>query len=134
MNIDLLTRVRDHILEKPRRLTMGAWVQHKTSHTSKYLSDSGKLEKFAPCGTAACIAGWACVLENVDTRWGGLSSDKEGSRLLGLDGLQAAKLFYVSDWPRHYRQAYVKARTMSERARIASRRINAFIREYKRST
>lgn len=135
MNIDLLTRVRDHILERPRRFTMGHWIQRKTEHTRRYVGDDGRLERFAPCGTAACIAGWACVLENdADTRFHNLSSSKRGRELLGLNAGQATELFFVSDWPRHYRQAFLKSRGMAERALIASRRINAFIREYKRST
>lgn len=127
MNVQLLERVRDHILAKPRRLAMGRWVQQRSITGPTYISDNGRPAKYAECGTAACIAGWTCVLtEN------GLNSYNDiGSRatdLLGLTDLQNYRLFYTGSWPERYRKAYYKATNMTERAKVAARRINAFIK------
>lgn len=129
MNVQLLERVRDHILEKPRRLMMGRWVQRQSFTGSTYISDHGRPVKYAECGTAACIAGWTCVL--ADERLNHSSEsyiEQRATDLLGLTDLQHYRLFYTGSWPERYRKAYYKATNMTERAKVAARRINAFIK------
>lgn len=58
--IELLQRVKQHVLEEPRRLNMGTWGR-KASHR---LGDDAP-----PCGTVGCIAGWCVFLSNPEKIW-----------------------------------------------------------------
>ncbi len=51
MNKELLERVAQHIEAEPRRLQMSSWVEASPK---------------SPCGTTACIAGWAVLLTAPD--------------------------------------------------------------------
>lgn len=79
-------------------------------------------EETPPCGTVACIAGWASILcgnapyEAVDA-----------SRLcLSLD--EQHRLFYVTSWPMNFGEGYTNAKTPEERASITADRIDHFIK------
>ena len=65
LNVRLLRRVKKHILEEPRRFVMWSWMLTKSRFGSTYPADGyGHVHqvKFASCGTAACVAGWTCLL------------------------------------------------------------------------
>ena len=47
LNVKLLDRILRHVKKEPRRFNMGQWVDSSVT---------------APCGTAACLAGWAVIL------------------------------------------------------------------------
>lgn len=52
LNIELLKQVRDKIATTPQAYNQETWGQPSAA---------------APCGTAACIAGWACILSGAMT-------------------------------------------------------------------
>lgn len=123
-NLKLLARVRDHILEEPRRYNQGVFGQ-----------ESGE----APCGTRACIAGWAALLGGAAT----LAELAEGTAeirdkaqaLLGLDAGEADILFHGDpacscglNWPTPYARRHAKAKTPRGRARAAADYIDFIIR------
>jgi hypothetical protein len=133
MNVELLQRVKQHILEEPRRLDMDDWA-----HTSNE----------APCGTQACIAGWACVLTGKATlnprgyyTFGDPLSDsyvspsRVGGQALGLTPDEADRLFYAYGaeeeedygWPNEYRLRYERATDAKEKAIATADRIDRFI-------
>lgn len=92
----------------------------------------GRKAKNAPCGTAACIAGWAAHLSgkvSLET----LQKNKDSvqaiaAKQLGLDpkynyyGLDEMDLFTgepEENWPKPYRQRWDNATTTKQRARVA---------------
>jgi hypothetical protein len=51
LNVALARKVKRHILAEPKRLNMSFWM-------GDVIGNIG----VPPCGTQACIAGWACLL------------------------------------------------------------------------
>jgi len=128
MNVELLRKVKRHILDEPRRLVMGSWVLNRASGKTYY--EHGHLVQFPKCGTVACIAGWTSIL-------GGATKVKEidgyppfvAADLLGIeDRGMANRLFHLPRWPSDFRADYAKARGQEERAEVAAKRIDHFIR------
>lgn len=86
LNIELLQKVRDKIATTPEAYNQGTY---------------GCQSSLAPCGTAACIAGWACLLSGrMDTTALYHFSDTEpavihdeAAEALGLDADDAEVLF-----------------------------------------
>lgn len=133
MNIPLLKRVKAAILKHPKQFEMADWfgsVLYFGHDRSGYL----KHHKAGGCGTAACIAGWTChvALENkklVETDAAiGFEAARKATELLELSRNQAACLFYHSAWPRRFAEQHEDAKTLSDRARAAARRIDHFIK------
>jgi hypothetical protein len=128
LNVKLLRKVKKHILEEPRRFFM--WGVHQTGRPNKdtYKADGshGRV-KFPSCGTAACIAGWTCLLggekDNV--------SMSVANQLLGVGGIATASLYNANYWPAPLASQFRTAKTPLQRAKIAAKRINLFIREHK---
>lgn len=97
MRIDILTKVRDHLAERPQRVDMGVWIRD----TRRSLLDDN-------CGTAGCLAGWTCALMDEKV----LYNDYDDAALpFLLDGpaisgdreyYVAQALFHVSNWPDRY--------------------------------
>lgn len=117
--VALLKRIKRHILAKPERFDMQDWGRPNDGET--------------PCGTAACIAGWAVILSSKDpqkfyraakldqkdidkgvddTRPSRLakllhgpnnSAFDKAQKLLGLSDEQAGDLFYQGRWPEQFR-------------------------------
>lgn len=127
MNVALLERVKAHILAEPRRFQMKTWVMHNHGRVY-YEADNGRKTKFAKCGTAACIGGWAYLLSEDDGKhpyYGDIASFAR--EVLGLNHSQAARLFSVYNWPRYYCRRFSRANA-KDRVRIAARRIDRFIK------
>lgn len=125
MNTRLLRKVKRHILEEPKRLDMGTW---------------GESSRRSPCGTVGCIAGWGMVLsqkhperfigeENADALAELLGSWTEdpGASALGITTEQARRLFYVDQWPEHFRKGYGRLAKQKKAERVAER-IEHFIK------
>jgi hypothetical protein len=116
MNVDLLLRVKAHILAEPRRFDMDDWVRKS---------------KAAPCGTVACIAGWAGLLNNpqIEKTYDVTSIDFFQPRHNGLQLTEdeSDRLFYEGEWPEPFCSEYYDAESSSERAAVAVRRIDHFI-------
>lgn len=76
-----------------------------------------------PCGTAACIAGWANLLT------GGMEEGDHfrAADVLGLDREMAWNVFGADSWPDHFWTQFRKARYPKVRAKIAAARIEHLI-------
>jgi hypothetical protein len=128
MNVKLLRKVKKHILEEPRRLAMGYFVQRKDGLTQTVFESEardGDEYPFAKCGTAACIAGWTVLLTDQTQEW---QIEQNAIRLLEIDGREAQRLFYVHSWPEKLRNKYHNLKTPAARANVAARRIDHFIK------
>lgn len=95
MNIELMKRVRDQITQRPETHDQNHWGRR------------------TECGTTHCVAGWACVLSNVELDWDtytddndtgfsygtsdGISIDKVARSLLRLNNDQADQLFWADN-------------------------------------
>jgi hypothetical protein len=135
----LLRKVAAHILAEPKRLVMEDWIRRDFSDGSSK----------PPCGTAACIAGWALEL----TRKPGQRRPRPdhhsalGSELLGMmdpetyekatdysyefDDLKARtseRLFITDSWPEPYRTKYDAADNQAIKAKVVAQRIEHFIK------
>lgn len=76
LNIDLLKKVRDKIATTPGAYNQETWAKPSAS---------------APCGTAACIAGWACIISGaIDVKQ--LYSLAEGRQWVAIEGAAQAQL------------------------------------------
>jgi len=95
MNVELLRRITTHILEDPRRCIMASYYVRKDENVPSF-----KSYDFPPCGTAACIAGWAVLLFGGDPN---LSQVREQARRnLGLTVDEGETLFEVAAWPERF--------------------------------
>lgn len=137
INVKLLRRVKALILEEPRRLDMGTWA-HPADKRVQVEADR------PPCGTVACIAGWAVIDDFVKVN-GRMpdrdeieeiyeTADRKAAELLSLRQDQADRLFDTptgggfDEWPEDLAEAYVNATSPKERARVAAKRIERFIK------
>jgi hypothetical protein len=133
MNVKLLRMVKKHILEEPRRFDMGTFGSTFASRFHFKSVTGEALRNFPPCGTVACIAGWAI----------GVNASKPKSFFRKISYGQIAplataelelsipekdRLFYQENWPTRYYTAYAKAKSPADRARVAARRIEHFIK------
>ena len=121
MNVELLKRIQEVIREEPRRLDMGSW---------------GNSSNRVPCGTVACIAGWAIALESgergpqlenslVDMIFVG-GVEVEAARILDLTPKQSGQLFFDAAWPEQF-DINAHSPQTPEYADVACRRIDHFI-------
>lgn len=148
--IRILTKIKEHILEEPKRLDMGTFgIAFTDTTTHGTLGD-----KVPACKTQGCIAGWAIFLQtpwlwkemisraneeysDVDLQ-DNIEPEDEGQRILGLDAEQAHRLFYFKGWntytswgdygwPEKFQAQYETAKTSRGRANATARRIDHFI-------
>src|SRR4051812_1129199 len=138
--VRLLRRVEKRILDNPRRFTMDIyvsdardWYEHNPTN-------------LPPCGTVACIAGWA-MLEDapakalramtaaqklwMDEQAGGWFRSlltTHGVRPDSGHGYPYRRIVATSAWPDKYRVAYTNAKSAAGQARVAARRIEHFIK------
>ena len=137
MNVELLEKVKRHILEEPRRVEM-----------CEALGPSRK----APCGTIGCLAGWGLVVDDPDyeaaiRKWGlapwgydwqmpvGLDPEDEeresvfwsAARKYELTERQARRLFHVECWPEGWAEELDEAGRPEEYAAVVVARVDAFI-------
>jgi hypothetical protein len=145
MNIELLQRVKQHILDEPRRLNMGTWVSTVRKTVPAFTGVYGRGEAdLPPCGTVACVAGWAVLLSRFNGKPeeyaafirerntlspDGLTSSI-GQEELGLSPSQMETLFYVGRWPERFRVAHEQAEEAADyqaMAQITADRIDYLI-------
>lgn len=109
LNKPLIRKIRKHILEEPRRYNQGKWFQGLLS------------KRISPCGTQACIGGWAEYFLGV--------SVSSLAKSMGLSKQAFQNLCgYGDEWPKPYREQFKKARGYAARANVAGRLLNAVIR------
>jgi hypothetical protein len=136
MNVKLLRRIQKAILAEPRRLYMEDW-----GGLAEEEGDIPK-EQHPPCGTVACLAGHADWLTHHRLFMRSAKDGDEGAKIWGrakkaleLTDVQAERLFFLYEgmigdhwWPKKYGDAYLRAKTPLQRARVAVKRIDEFIR------
>lgn len=134
MKTRLLRKIQAHLAEEPKR-----YVQDYEHITSTETLERVSLNGAPPCGTMACIGGWACVLSGDSSP--SYHTMRKAQEYLGLDPEQADRLFSgvsVSEgdirivysgtrWPKKFASAYAKAKTQRGRVAVAIRRIDHFI-------
>jgi len=118
MNVELLLKVKQHILAEPRRLDMGEWLLQ--GEPGEILCGS----TFPECGTIGCISGWAEILSGQ-----GMS----GEVVLELTPAQECELFYTTQWTSQaILQRYCLTETGSpEYAQAVADYIDYFIEKYR---
>ena len=141
INVKLLKRICRAILHEPRRLDMYGWI---------YDDDIHHMGCDAPCGTAACIGGFAVILSRTrllaNKSWkkavkscltekpaeylfGYEFMDEviacEAQKLLNLTSAQAERLFVSSNWPEKFHIGYSDA-THKKQAKVTVARIKHF--------
>lgn len=132
MNTELLLKVKDHILEEPKRLIMSAFVTRKEFSYAGLMHDLDAFKstkrEFAPCDTAACIAGWSVLLtEGMETTTSNLR--ERAAELLGIEMGKEERLFEVGHWSLDNRKKYREATTPEALAQIAADEIDIYIAE-----
>lgn len=95
LNIDLLKQVRDKIATTPESYEQRWWANPSND---------------APCGTTACIGGWAVILSGAMTDGEAKEAysyfiAEEAARVLGLNSRDAKILFSATriGWPLRFR-------------------------------
>jgi hypothetical protein len=129
----LLRKVAQHILEEPNRYDQETFL--KISHAGEeYLGPSELIDKFPACGTVGCIAGWVAALTAKNPK---RLKDVQrfADKTLGITSDQSQRLFAsvvddddIMGWPSKFSDAYRTAATQKQRAKVASRRIEHFIK------
>ena len=130
-----LREVKQHILAEPDRLMMRAW-SFRTYGGVMYDSLKGyglvgdaPVKLKPPCGTAACIAGWVCLLDSLFEPTFGRGSSPDGwkaAKLLGSDEDTMWQLFMVSNWPQRLQDKFATI-NLRQRASAAGEAIELFI-------
>lgn len=120
MNTTLLTQIRDHILEEPKRVTMEDWLQR--------IPKEWVTDRDPACGTIGCIAGWAVVLGLPRRKYVyNVSTTARG--VLELSVEEARWLFYVGGWPNQFRESlHTLSPRTPEYAAVVAKRIDYFIK------
>ncbi len=114
--IKLLHKVKRHILEEPKRISMGVWIC-LDARRDGFLTVS-------ECNTIGCIGGWT---EMLGGRFDKLS-DNYGStavEILGLNMHQRRTLFFDS------RLCHAKSQQTPSHARAVAKHIDRFIARYR---
>jgi hypothetical protein len=130
LNVRLLRRVQKHIEAEPRRMKMKLWLDRNPFERER--------SALPPCGTTACIAGWALILSGKHLRRE-VNYLAQGQKILGLTRDEAGNLFVVENWPENFRRKYntdsesllasmVPAKDIRKNARVAVARIEHFIK------
>lgn len=135
MNVKLLRKVEKRILAEPRRFDMMTFGDKLDKEAIEALG-----EEAPPCGTVACIAGhvdWmthprlfaaSVALGDYDDSIVERAAKELG---LGFDPSQdtnAGRLFFDDEWPKKFQAAFSKAKTPLQRAKVAVKRIEHFIK------
>ena len=102
MNTELLLKVKQHILEEPRRLDMYRWLEHhkpgELLWDSAYDGPEDDQVSVPDCGTVGCIAGWIVSLGGAEHLTETRLLSNLASELLGLSRDIVDQLFYTNNW------------------------------------
>lgn len=151
LNVNLLIKIKKHILDEPMRLRMDQWLMQDMPTTKKYNSLPGYNEpneyEIPACGTVACLAGWAILLNSHEAQEVRQKDDPfapysaRGCDILGIDSdIAPYDLFFVDQWPQPFQDDYLEVERnfedlspelrQVERAQIVGRLIDHFIEAY----
>jgi hypothetical protein len=137
LKVELLKRVKQHILEEPARLRMDLWLlkadPSKDMHTSTPGYNEPEDYKIPECGIVGCIAGWTAFLVDPNVNPDSYQVRAEHAQeLLGINHRdEPFDLFYVDHWPADLMDRYYSARDNDERAQITATAIDRYIENYK---
>lgn len=126
LNVKLLEKIREHILDEPKRMNMGCWITQG--------------EDLKPaCKTVGCIAGWAVALSIPKTRRtfakdlpvSSVDIERMAEELLRLPHYHTDELFLPLHWPERFTHRLNKYAPGSQKyAAVVSARIKAYEKKY----
>lgn len=133
MNVEKLLKLKEWILAEPRRYNQENWFYTP--------DDEVTLNQQPPCGTVACLAGNACMMEGYkpDFKLGTLSGTThllggENVREMAIEILELnddqAKGLFDGDclgWSVRSKDAYDRATDLTQKAQAAAMAIDDFI-------
>jgi hypothetical protein len=130
LNVRLIRRIIKHILAEPKRYCQEDTIAN--GEPGELILGVNYNQKFATCGTAACIGGWAYLLseKHPTSHWDTCTILDKGGRALGLTDYQQEVLFTGlpgAEWPQPYAENYRKAKTPAGRTRTAVRLLEKVI-------
>lgn len=137
MNVKLLREVEKRILAEPRRFDMMTFGDKLDKEAIEALG-----EEAPPCGTVACIAGHVDWMTHPRLFAASVAIDRfarddsiaeRAAKELGLgfelsQDTYAGRLFFDDEWPKKFQAAFSKAKTPLQRAKVAVKRIEHFIK------
>lgn len=114
LNREIIIQIMNQIKAEPALFNMRKWCRTtERMRRDAYHSDTVRLRELDErniCGTTFCIAGYAVVLSQ------GMSEDKfawdsakwmqTGANAIGITEIQARKLFWLSGWPKQFKERF----------------------------
>ncbi len=94
INVEKLREVQENIRNHPKHFDMGYWYLNEIKGLISETPESK--EKMLECGTAACIAGWLCIGENLSD---GTDIAARAKEIVGCD---TYFLFNDYFWPEQF--------------------------------
>lgn len=135
LNVKLLKQIKAEALKHPTQVNMNHWF---TAISPTGVDIKG-------CGTAGCIAGWACFLHLKEKKKAATlekalsyleqkdeSEEDMAVHLLGITPAESSTLFLQEYWPNELAARLQNATTPKQYARVVADRIDAFIKENKK--
>jgi hypothetical protein len=133
MNIEKLEALKERIKRESMHFDMSLWFKNHSTLANKLIDPA--------CGTAACLAGHACLNEgylhdpygytcNVLVNGAPKSAEATARHILGLTHTEGDRLFFTSSWPFRFRTRYKEMRDQKNfrgMAQAACDRIDHFI-------
>lgn len=117
MNVELLLKIKAHILEEPLRIYMDTWAVRGRQFEAMRLQEP-------KCHTTGCISGWAAFLM-------GEFDVVDRYDILDIDRLLASKLFHSINWPMEFQIRLQAAMVQTtDYAQVVADYIDYFIKEY----
>lgn len=131
LTIKRLREVEQFILAEPRRFDMWSGVQKTTD--VRAFSGGDRILQEPPCGTMCCVAGAAFIIgKKIELNkpyyfdWISISSYAI-NKFFHFTYHQADLLFFPTNWPKIFKDAYDEADTPMLRASVGVARIEHFI-------
>ncbi len=124
----MLRKVIAHILDEPLRYDQDEVLVYQEPGESFFYTIIGE-RKVPQCGTIGCLAGWVTALSLSKKKAEEVDPIKFAANKLGLSGYQRNSLFGgVFSWPEQFADAYHRAKTPLQVARVAAKRVEHFIK------
>lgn len=126
----LWAEIKKAIIAHPDQFEMRDWFTTELRFPMRWV----EYQAAGGCGTAACIGGWAIHVAKKRKRLKttaelvGDDARDDAAELLELSSEEVERVFFRGAWPVEFSEAYARARTPLQRARVAVKRINHFIK------
>ena len=130
MNIELLNKVKEHILKVPEVFDMEFY--EAAIGEDDYGDDIFPSTEEEVCNTAHCICGWAAFVDTKKSFYKALKDagfqkweeSMYGKKLLDLPN---TNLFHVNEWPHYLSDRYLESTDNATDAQIAAEAIDSYI-------